>query len=330
MSRNLFAATFFARHRLPRPARVRRARGARHPVRDDAARAAAFEGRRRGARGHGGSHRDVLALRRRRLDRGVRHHLPRSDVVSLSEDPRRVSWSWSWAVVLVAAGALRAVRVGLVAASLVQRPAAPPCTQRGRCFCAAALPGGLPLADRRGSPAVTSFTAHMVQHLLLLLIIPLTALLAIPGARGRAPGSRWPPRRPGRARDLCACRRSVGSWRSGVMWAWHAPPCCDASVLNPWVAARSSVASLLVRGHGVLVAGVRARCVDTACAASPRSGTCSAPASGCSLLGIYLTFTSNDGLPVARARRSTSSASSRALAGAGADQRGRRPAARAG
>jgi putative membrane protein len=81
------------------------------------------------------------------------------------------------------------------------------------------------------------FSAHMLQHLLLLLVVPPLALLGL----GTTPTRTSFPRAPSPA--------VPASWLAGVaaMWLWHAPRLCDA-------AARSTVvhlvqeASLLVMG----------------------------------------------------------------------------------
>lgn len=64
------------------------------------------------------------------------------------------------------------------------------------------------------------FSAHMLQHLLLVLIVPPLALLGLPereGHRGRAS--------PRGARSL------VVAWGMGAfaMWLWHAPTLCNAA-----------------------------------------------------------------------------------------------------
>jgi putative membrane protein len=64
------------------------------------------------------------------------------------------------------------------------------------------------------------FSAHMLQHLLLLLVVPPLALLGLSSSRSAfAPRSRVPsPVVP-------------GAWLAGVaaMWVWHAPALCNAA-----------------------------------------------------------------------------------------------------
>jgi cytochrome c oxidase assembly factor CtaG len=85
----------------------------------------------------------------------------------------------------------------------------------------------------------TLFSAHMLQHLLLALVVPPLVLLALPrsetGAADRAGGAvRWP---------------WAASWAAGVgaMWIWHAPVLCNAAATSDGVRALQSV-SLPVLG----------------------------------------------------------------------------------
>jgi putative membrane protein len=80
------------------------------------------------------------------------------------------------------------------------------------------------------------FSAHMLQHILLLLIVPALLLLSLPRSlslvvRPRLLGHPW-----------------VG-WMAGVgaMWFWHAPTLCNAAVVSRPVHALQT-ASLLVLG----------------------------------------------------------------------------------
>ena len=71
------------------------------------------------------------------------------------------------------------------------------------------------------------FSAHMLQHLLLVLVVPPLALLGIaPALSGRSAG------RLGRT-----LLHPVVTWGLGVgaMWLWHAPTLCDAAARNPLV-----------------------------------------------------------------------------------------------
>jgi cytochrome c oxidase assembly factor CtaG len=67
------------------------------------------------------------------------------------------------------------------------------------------------------------FSAHMLQHLLLVLIVPPLALLGLRERAGRE--GREGRASPGGARSL------VVAWGMGVgaMWLWHAPTLCNAA-----------------------------------------------------------------------------------------------------
>jgi putative membrane protein len=129
------------------------------------------------------------------------------------------------------------------------------------------------------------FSAHMLQHLLLLLIVPLLILLGVPekpAPQGVAKGG-W-------RGDNFISRRPLLCWVTGVggMWLWHAPALCNAAVSNFWVH-RLQYVSLLVMGLAfwwpIIGPGIRQRLAPltgmiylfTACL-------------GCTILGIIITF----------------------------------------
>jgi len=80
------------------------------------------------------------------------------------------------------------------------------------------------------------FSAHMLQHILLLLIVPALLLLSLP-----------------RTVSLAVRPRVLGhplaGWIAGVgaMWFWHAPALCNAAVSSHFVHALQTV-SLLILG----------------------------------------------------------------------------------
>jgi putative membrane protein len=125
------------------------------------------------------------------------------------------------------------------------------------------------------------FTAHMAQHLLLLLIVPLCAMLA------------WPP--PTQRRGAAVPKqRGPGSvalgWAAGVgaMWFWHIPALCTASMRSPLVF-DAQVVSLVAAGVAFwlpVFSPVVARRIQPHVAAAYLFTGCL----GCSLLGIYVTF----------------------------------------
>jgi cytochrome c oxidase assembly factor CtaG len=80
------------------------------------------------------------------------------------------------------------------------------------------------------------FSAHMLQHILLLLAAPGLALMAIPA------GTRTPP-------AMARLLHPAVCWACGVgaMWVWHAPALCDAAAASRAVSAVQTV-SLLALG----------------------------------------------------------------------------------
>jgi putative membrane protein len=124
------------------------------------------------------------------------------------------------------------------------------------------------------------FSAHMLQHLLLVLVVPPLLLMGVaPALPQRAP------RRAGRV-----LLHPLVTWGLGVgaMWLWHEPSLCDAAAQNPLVH-RVQELSLLAMGTAfwwpVLATGAQQRLpplrgvayLFTACVA-------------CTLLGILITF----------------------------------------
>jgi len=73
------------------------------------------------------------------------------------------------------------------------------------------------------------FSAHMLQHLLLLLIVPPLILLGLPLAQvpGRLRLGRW-------RWVAWILRHPIATWSLGVggMWIWHAPTLCNVAVTN--------------------------------------------------------------------------------------------------
>jgi putative membrane protein len=124
------------------------------------------------------------------------------------------------------------------------------------------------------------FSAHMAQHLLLLLIAPLFAILSIP-----APAARIASQSSTQGRGT----KSLG-WLAGVgaMWFWHIPALCSASMRSPMVFGVQTV-SLLAAGAAfwwpVFRPDVSRRMQPQVSAAYLFAGCI-----GCSLLGIYVTF----------------------------------------
>jgi putative membrane protein len=129
------------------------------------------------------------------------------------------------------------------------------------------------------------FSAHMLQHLLLLLVVPPLILLSLPPVtmHGRSQNGRW-------KWVNWIVRRPVAMWCLGVggMWLWHAPTLCNAAVTNGWIH-RLQYVSLLVMGLAfwwpILGPWSRQRL-------SPLAGIVYlfSACLGCTILGIILTF----------------------------------------
>jgi cytochrome c oxidase assembly factor CtaG len=122
------------------------------------------------------------------------------------------------------------------------------------------------------------FSAHMVQHLLLVLVVPALAWLGVPAeAPTRAPAPR-------------IATRILPAWLLGVsaMWLWHAPTLCDAAGSSVGIA-RLQTISLLAMG-GAFWWPIFA----------PKAAHRLAPFGGmlylftacvaCTLLGVFVTF----------------------------------------
>jgi putative membrane protein len=81
------------------------------------------------------------------------------------------------------------------------------------------------------------FSAHMLQHIVLLLIVPALVLLSLP-----------------RSLSLAMRPRIIGhplfDWMAGVgaMWFWHAPALCNAAVASRPVHALQTVSLLILGG----------------------------------------------------------------------------------
>jgi putative membrane protein len=126
-----------------------------------------------------------------------------------------------------------------------------------------------------------SFSAHMLQHLMLLLIVPLFAMLAWPAANAPAAGNV----------SGVPHRGAIPlGWLAGVgaMWFWHIPALCTAGMQHSWVFAIQA-ASLVAAGTAfwwpVFHPQLGHRLPPHAAALYLFSGCV-----GCSLLGIYITF----------------------------------------
>jgi cytochrome c oxidase assembly factor CtaG len=121
------------------------------------------------------------------------------------------------------------------------------------------------------------FSAHMVQHILLVLIVPALLLLSLPPAFSL----------PGRLRFF---NHPFIGWIAGVsaMWLWHAPALCNAATTSRTVFGLQTV-SLLLMGSVFWWQVLAPRDAERL---TPPAGiiylftACTA----CSILGIILTF----------------------------------------
>ena len=120
------------------------------------------------------------------------------------------------------------------------------------------------------------FSAHMVQHLILLLLVPMMLLLSVRNVAGQF---RFNPAVP------------IIGWTCGIgaMWFWHVPAMCAAATESPWLAAvrdLSLVAAGLLFWWPIFAPIPQARLAPLAGIVYLFSACL-----GCTLLGIYITFT---------------------------------------
>jgi len=123
------------------------------------------------------------------------------------------------------------------------------------------------------------FSAHMLQHLLLMLAIPPLALLGLPRERD--------PRASLRERGAFGY---VGPWAAGVgaMWIWHARALCNAAAVSPsvqWLQTASLVAMGLAFWHPILAPRLAERMPPFA-AMLYLFAACV----GCTILGVVVTL----------------------------------------
>lgn len=125
------------------------------------------------------------------------------------------------------------------------------------------------------------FSAHMVQHLLLLLIVPLLLLKSLP----EATIAKWIGKPQSPALPILGWICGVGA-----MWLWHVPSLCNAATQSPLLGVARD-ASLVAAGL-LFWWPIYAPCER--CRMEPLSGMVYlfSACLGCTLLGIYITFTS--------------------------------------
>jgi putative membrane protein len=176
------------------------------------------------------------------------------------------AWQWNPALLLICAGAI----FGYLAVF----------GRRGRAryFAAAVLVFLLALLSPLGALANRYlFSAHMTQHILLVLIVPAFLLLSLPRTFSL-------PRR------LQVFAHPLVGWTAGVgaMWLWHAPALCNAANTSRIVFAVETI-TLIIMGGLFWWQVIAPREADRL---SPLLGmgylftACVA----CSILGIIITF----------------------------------------
>jgi putative membrane protein len=121
------------------------------------------------------------------------------------------------------------------------------------------------------------FSAHMLQHILLLLIVPALVLMSLP--RWVSLGSR----------SWFIANPFVG-WIAGVgaMWLWHARPLCNAAVSSQVVNALQ-ISSLLLLG-AIFWRKVLAPCEEERMSPPGAVLYLFSACVACSVLGILITF----------------------------------------
>ncbi|MCO6044327.1 cytochrome c oxidase assembly protein [Aeoliella sp. ICT_H6.2] len=130
------------------------------------------------------------------------------------------------------------------------------------------------------------FSAHMVQHLLLLLVIPMCLLLSLPKEKM----AQWfENARLDRAGRMLS--HPVPGWVCGVgaMWLWHVPVLCSAATQNAGIGCLRDT-SFLLAGLAFwwpIFAPVQRYRLPPLSGISYLFSACI----GCTLLGIYITFT---------------------------------------
>ena len=121
------------------------------------------------------------------------------------------------------------------------------------------------------------FSAHMLQHILLLLIVPALLLMSLP--RGVSLG----------ARSWLIANPLIG-WVAGVgaMWLWHARPLCNAAVSSQFVNVLQ-ISSLLLLG-AIFWRQILAPCEEERMSPPGAVLYLFSACVACSVLGILITF----------------------------------------
>ena len=175
----------------------------------------------------------LLALRRCRLDFRAVYCLHPSTGSMTTNQFFTTAWTWNSLVLIVICACVRGLLCGLRSNEAGQLDL----TAAVGIFLLAVISPFGALADGY------LFSAHMVQHILLVLIVPAFLLLSLP----QSFSLRFP---------LTYLTHPLVGWVAGVgaMWLWHAPTLCNAAATLRSVSAIQTT-SLLLMGKRVLVAG---------------------------------------------------------------------------
>jgi cytochrome c oxidase assembly factor CtaG len=121
------------------------------------------------------------------------------------------------------------------------------------------------------------FSAHMAQHILLLLIVPALLLMSLPRSFSLSS-------------PLTHLTHPLLGWASGVgaMWLWHAPALCNAAATSGPVSAIQTT-SLLLMGS-LFWWQVLAPCEEQRLSPPAAIVYLFTACTACSVLGIILTF----------------------------------------
>ena len=135
------------------------------------------------------------------------------------------------------------------------------------------------------------FSAHMIQHLLMLLVVPLCLVLSLPPSAARATHS--VPIDDGSLRQKMrrVITSPIAGWLLGLgaMWFWHVPAFCSAATENYMIG--------VVRTGTFLASGllfwwpIYSPLKQARLPASSAVVYLFSACLGCTLLGIYITFT---------------------------------------
>jgi putative membrane protein len=161
--------------------------------------------------------------------------MTRAMIWTLGETSPNLSWSFSPGVLLVAAFAigLYVRRWRAVRAAAGQRRANVAPSWRLACFLAAVVLALAALVSPLDALADQLFLAHMIQHMLLLDVVPILAIVGLTKVLLR-PVTRVVHELERRAGPFAHPAFAVLLY-VGVIWAWHVPAAYDFAVRHPVV-----------------------------------------------------------------------------------------------